>query len=738
MSGQFTIYQKQIQELLGQKEFGQAVDVWMKAAEECPEQPEALLLLAREFVDAGAESEAAELISLVTPSLKEKAKWSELLWALKLLAQLQPRATGLRQQLLEAYQNVFETDTRLQTILDCSGLLNPSQPLEEGVARADALFALKEGSYCQHKSWGFGRITAFDTALNSLRVDFREKAGHSLQLRYAAESVTPLPADHIAVRKAEDMTALKTMAADEPLALMKITLHSFGRQATAEQIEQMLCPDVIAADQWKRWWDNTKKLLKKDPHVAVPAKKTEPFVLREAPVSVQEELLEAFENARGLKARMAVAQELLKQADEISDPELILQEFASGLGAAMRQASTAERGQLLHAALICEELQRHQKTPAPLDYPPALRESAQRLTELVEQLESLPVSFHGHGVDLARRLNGDAWAEIFLKLLPRVSTRLVAEVAQQLATHGQSERLREFTANAVYEQTANTDWLLWLGKIRRDPRWSELLGALWNQRFFLAILGALEEEKARAASVRYASRLMEFVMEDKELVADLLQSAEAEDVRDAARALLASPALDELTKRSLMARIIKLRPELQQLLTGGETARDTTLVVSWPSYERRRVELEEIINKKIPQNARDIAQARSYGDLRENFEFKAAKETQRLLNRRRAELERDLTSARPSYFDDVPTDRVGIGCRVTVMELPEGTTRSYYILGAWDSDPQQAIVSYLAPLGQTLLNKKVGEEVELEMEGHRQRLRIEAVEKAPKEILEKL
>jgi transcription elongation GreA/GreB family factor len=73
---------------------------------------------------------------------------------------------------------------------------------------------------------------------------------------------------------------------------------------------------------------------------------------------------------------------------------------------------------------------------------------------------------------------------------------------------------------------------------------------------------------------------------------------------------------------------------------------------------------------------------------------------------------------------------VGLGTRVKVTDLSTSSTDTFSILGAWDSDPDRGIVSYLTPLAQALMNKKVGEDVEFEMDGSRKRYRIESIEAA--------
>src|SRR5690606_4720100 len=104
-------------------------------------------------------------------------------------------------------------------------------------------------------------------------------------------------------------------------------------------------------------------------------------------------------------------------------------------------------------------------------------------------------------------------------------------------------------------------------------------------------------------------------------------------------------------------------------------------------------ELADIINKKIPENAAAIAHARSYGDLRENAEFKAAKENQKWLGRRRMELEKIVNETQATDFSDIEiTDFVVPGSGVT-MEI-SGGSETYYLLGLYDSDPDRHILSY--------------------------------------------
>src|SRR6185503_16302731 len=182
----------------------------------------------------------------------------------------------------------------------------------------EPLMHLTNSGFCMHRSWGFGRIKTVDTVFARFTIDFPNKAGHTMDLAFAAESLKAIPKDHILARKAADLEGLRQMAALHHLDLIKVVIGSFGGKATVDQIQQALVPDVIA-DDWKKWWEQAKREMKKDGHFVVPLKKTEPVVYQAQETSLQERLLADFRTAKGLKARVVVAAEIVKNAEDLTD-----------------------------------------------------------------------------------------------------------------------------------------------------------------------------------------------------------------------------------------------------------------------------------------------------------------------------------------------------------------------------------------------------------------------------------
>src|SRR5438105_5799788 len=196
----------------------------------------------------------------------------------------------------------------------------------------EALVQLTNSGFCMHRSWGFGRIKTVDTVFARFTIDFPNKPGHTMDLAFAAESLKPIPKEHILARKAADLENLRQMAATNHLELVKLVLNSFAGKATVEQIQEVLVPDVIR-DDWKKWEEAAKRELKKDGHFQVPLKKTEAIVYQTKEVPLQDRLLSEFRAAKGLKARVAVAGEVLKNAHDLGDKQMAALEIIAALNA---------------------------------------------------------------------------------------------------------------------------------------------------------------------------------------------------------------------------------------------------------------------------------------------------------------------------------------------------------------------------------------------------------------------
>ena len=596
--------------------------------------------------------------------------------------------------------------------LAAGGKINPKH--------IETLTVLAQTGYCVHRSWGFGRITTVDTVFARFLIDFPAKPGHQMDLSFAAESLKPVAKDHILAKKASDLEGTRKLAALDHLAVIKLVLRSYGGQATVDQIQKVLVPDVITSD-WKKWWEVAKRELKKDGHFQISAKKTEPIIYQEEEVSLQDRLLKEFRAAKGLKAHTAVANEVFKMASDLSDQKVAVAEINGVLNAEIASHMRNQPGIAMEAMFVRDDLRSVVGTPAPEGelVPQSIWSQEPRFSAF---MELLPSSKQRRALESFKATNTN-WPDVVRMALNSSSSKLCGEMAGLLIENGKVDSLKEVIAKLINQHAATSELLLWLAKERSDA-FADILGP----EVFRAMLTSMERDQFNE---KKSNRLRDFILDDQTLLVELIGSADLDVIKDLTRALQLSPCFDDMDKRSLLARIVKSYPAIQSLITGEQTRQDATFVVSWDSLSRRKDEYQELVQKKIPANSKEIAIARSYGDLRENHEYKAAKEMQKILMRRKSELEAQLSRARGTDFTNIRTDVVSIGTTVALTNLDTRQPEAFTILGAWDSDPDKNIISYLAPVAQKLLNKKVGEEAELDAENGAKRYRIVSIEQAP-------
>ncbi len=565
---------------------------------------------------------------------------------------------------------------------------------------------LKPGTYCLHKSWGFGQVKAWNLLLNQVVVDFESKKHHTMQPQYAAESLQPLPENHFLVRKAIGLDALKTQADNDIPGLFVLLLNGSGGKLTQDQIQKAVTPEVVSEADFKKWWDNVKKILRKDGRFALPTKKTEPVSVREQALSYSDELIETFQKARQLKDQVTRLDQIVKNAGIFGDKTESLQAVATQAEESVSRNRRLHPAQAMELLIECDDL---------LKEVPSLSAGAISLTQLLQEHESkLSQIVSQVAAARQRRVLSEFliafpqdWDRRLLHIFQDAGYRIVAEIAKVFVENQRTEDLRQYLVRSIRDHSASSDILYWLAKERATIEFPDLI----EPDVLAAMFGALERDQF--AEARRGSKLHDLLIDDKELISDLIMSASLSQARDLMRRLMLTPVFEELNKRSLMARMIKVHGELQQMVSGESEEKEEALVVSWPSLERRKGEYDDLVSKKIPENTREIGIARSYGDLRENFEYKAAKEMQTVLMRRKAELEQMLSRARGTGFDNVDSGQVSIGTSVVTRDIESGELSTFHILGAWDSDPAKSIVSYQTAIGQALLGKTAGDTAEL-------------------------
>ena len=196
-----------------------------------------------------------------------------------------------------------------------------------------------------------------------------------------------------------------------------------------------------------------------------------------------------------------------------------------------------------------------------------------------------------------------------------------------------------------------------------------------------------------------------------------------------------SRSLPDDVKDSLVASLLRTRPEVAKLRAeleeksseGPGAVDERVIYVTSEGYIKFEAEYNILVNDDIPKNAAEINRAASYGDLSENAEWSAAIEKQSALTQRAEEMREALEKARVIDASTVQSENVAVGSEVRLTNLDSNVEETYTLLGPWDADMDLKIISYLSPLGRTLLGHVIGDEAEVIIPAGTSHYRIEDI-----------
>lgn len=679
--------------------------------DEKPLPTETLLSFLRDLA-AGGEGELADAwAELLQEALVSHRAFDEVVCVLQERAGW-PNAVARSAAVWKAQASaVLESDRHRHALVDHAGF-DSGLPATECFRRLRLLMALQPDTLCHDETWGFGVVRAVDVFYGRVEIDFERKKHHALSLAYAAETLELLSDDHLLARQYCEPAVVARLVREKPAEIVRLALKSFGA-LTIAQLQATLSPRLVSPEDWKRFWEAARKDLKKDPLVWMPAKRTEPLRLLERPAAFDEAWLESLKEQRDLTRVLQEVERFLAEQGRVEvriEETTLRRVMEERLLFVIKGAGRSQPALQVPAILAAERLHLDAERVDPAG------EAAAWLKEegFLDVTPSLPARYVEPFLDWMEQRDAASAHELWLHTLNRMGPTALAAALERLIAAGLEARCAEAVRKLIASKSAEVEVLYWITRnMDRLATW-HLGGIPGLVNLILDDLGRDYSGERLKTKHQLRDRF-----EQRDWLEPVLAALDDRQRRQLLQRIRESPAWSSLDRQSLMGQIIKLYPELEEVLAGGTGEAPSPAahsgVTSWRSYHARRAQLEKLINEDIPRNSREIAQARSYGDLSENYEFKAAKEMQGLLLRRRSEWEAMLHRVRPTDFRDLPTDRAGLGTGVR-LRYPDGREEQYFILGEWDQDSVLHIVSSQTRLAQALVGCRPGDRVRVPTE----------------------
>jgi len=144
-------------------------------------------------------------------------------------------------------------------------------------------------------------------------------------------------------------------------------------------------------------------------------------------------------------------------------------------------------------------------------------------------------------------------------------------------------------------------------------------------------------------------------------------------------------------------------------------------------YEKLQAEVKELKQVKRPQVVKDIEEALEHGDLKENAEYHAAKEMQKNIDNRLAELQEIIGNSQIVDPSELAHSKISFGSTIMMTDMDSDEELTYTIVGGCESNPDMGLISFNSPLAKQLLGKEEGDEVAVTLPGGKREYEIDEV-----------
>jgi len=671
---------------------------------------------------------AAYLQSLVEP-YKTAEDWPNSIAILKKILEYEPTSTRARSELVRAYKIQYADHSLLNDFLKMSDLTNNKKNVGPCIDNFERNIVFDKDNYVYHRTRGVGKILSIDK--DQMTIDFPNNPGQKMTIQMAISSLQPLGKSHIWVRHYENPSEIIELFEQDIPLFFEALISSFNNKMLLAEIKSEIVGRFLKPEEWSKWWNKARAQLKKSDKFGFNPKKKDEIILRDRPITQAEELIARFQSTSDWNKKLDLAHEALKDLD-LEDAIHLFTEYYR------EQETSKDTLKKIHSYLYVEVAShamgedeiRHQTSRQEIheifkSSPPAT------LVKYCADSETTDVKREIVNLIIKTREDYPALLGEILFEIPIKANRYVFSELNRLEQHA---ILEKFVQQAFKKYRDYPEIFLWVAK--------SILTGQWNYEWLHAtreeiVLLLFRMLKPLVQIEKKGTRLKNSTLENifgttnitvdlmkKGVIYDVLKDAETGVIRRMAALFREVPYVPDAHKENFVSLIQQIHPgfsmespideaDEEESVTESLFPREGEILVSAAGLQKRQDHYRHLIEVEMPSNSRDIGEAQEKGDLRENAEYKAAMERQQQLQAEIVRLDDELKRASVIDPDAVRTDLVTIGSSVLV-HTPDGNDTTFTILGPWDADTEQNIISYVSPLGAALIGKRTNEEVLLE------------------------
>lgn len=721
-------YKKALLRYVNRKTENQIKEIWSKLVAFIPEDIDFFLLVQRKIAKTISDVRSATLMQELYAYYKEQDDKTIAIDILKLMLSIDEKDNWARKELVLCFSEKYKDHSQLEDYIRISNLNQNWRNVFEAISDFEKHIAFDAKNFVYHRTWGVGVIRKVKN--DEISINFGKKHGiREMSLKMAVNALQPLQKDHIWVLKAtkprEEL--IKMIKADKTWAL-KIIIKSFDNNCDFKRIKAELVPSLLTATEWTNWSNAARKQTESDPTFGVNADDITMFTVRDRAISQEEKLSNEFKAQKHFFMRVDILMRFLQESD--TESEFFADMFDYFVGH-LRSFSVVNE-QIMASFLVVRRII--------TEYPHRDQGIRYTFEELYNNIEN-PTALYSALKDTKNTfLRGDFlrcvktllpnWAEQYVLFFPTV---LQKSMLVDLIHAGHTDMVKQLAITSFENYRDYREATLFFLKEAQNEEWFQETGLTFEKQLITLVrimdicYREIANQKDTTENKKINRQVQQILFKENTLLNYMLEHDEdtitrlytlVSDVRD----------LDPAIKMTIRNRILEKYPDFKFYGAVEEKIiAPRGLIVTIKKLDEKRQQLDHIINVEIPENSKEIGEALAQGDLRENAEYKAAKEKQAQLDNTAGRLQEEIEKAQVFDPATITVAQVGFGNIVHLLNKMNNTTEEFTILGPWESDPDNKIISYMSPLGQKLLHARDGEELNFEMNGQNYSYEVQSI-----------
>lgn len=631
---------------------------------------------------------------------------------LKLILDLQTTQSPLLADLAtDCLKRRFPEDAQYNEKMRIVGL-RARRNFQGAIRNFELLSHLKKGNFVFHLGgWGVGEVMEISLLREHVLIEFEGiSAPKDLSFENAFRNLIPLQSTHFLARRFGNPDALEKEGMEDPLALIHLLLRDLGPK-TAAEIKDELCDLVIPESQWAKWWQSVRPKLKKDSKVRSPDSLKEPFALRGEEISLSTRYEESLRGLRSAEEKLLAIYNFTRDFSELSKNPQLKQQLKDDLLELEKAEVASSELRLAHrlqVLFLLEDL-------FPSEYHESVVQEVKALSQSETVLQQMSIGAFKKRFLLLILEHRPDWQTICSHLLfaPLVPSSLRDQIFKELSKTPEMRAHLEGKLTELLERvTLYPEAFFWYFQKIAEGEEVPLNTEAQRLRFLEAFLILLHYMENVASGKDLVKKMYQLVIAKRyAVIRSMIQGASIAYLKEM---LLLASKCHCFTKQDQKI-LQSLAEVVQPGLVSKKEEEEEVLWTTQEGYRKVQERMRQIATVETVDNAREIEAARALGDLRENSEYKFALERRSRLQSELKTLGRQVNMARILTHEDIGTKEVGVGTIVTLQDSKKRTV-TYTLLGPWDADPQQNILSFQSKFAQAMIGCTKGETFEFQGE----------------------